>query len=118
MADEASDTVGGAMRIFLGTAGFVSFLIGAEILREGGPAWVGASLIAAATSSGFQLRGNRAHTAGWRLVPPRSRIIASNSRTTKFILDDQQTSASGQSRRFRFARSTAGVPSTADADRS
>ena len=48
MADEASDTVGGAMRIFLGTAGFVSFLIGAEILREGGPAWVGASLIAAA----------------------------------------------------------------------
>jgi hypothetical protein len=48
MADEAPDTVGGATRVFLGTAGFISFLIGAEILREGGSAWAGISLIVAA----------------------------------------------------------------------
>jgi hypothetical protein len=48
MSDEAPDTVSGATRVFLGTAGFVSFLIGAEILREGGSSWVGTALIAAA----------------------------------------------------------------------
>ena len=47
MADEASDTIGGGLRNWLGALGFIVPLIGAEIIREGGPNWVGAILIAA-----------------------------------------------------------------------
>src|SRR5262245_19814701 len=47
MADEASDTVGGGVRNYLGAIGFIVALIGAEILREGGSQWLGISLLAA-----------------------------------------------------------------------
>jgi len=47
MADEASDTIGGGLRNWLGALGFIVPLIGAEIIREGGPKWVGAILILA-----------------------------------------------------------------------
>jgi hypothetical protein len=47
MADEASDTISGGIRNFLGALGFISALIGAEVLRESGPNWVGVTLIAA-----------------------------------------------------------------------
>ncbi len=47
MTDEASDTIGGGLRNWLGALGFIVPLIGAEIIREGGPKWVGAILIAA-----------------------------------------------------------------------
>lgn len=47
MSDEASDTIGGGLRNWLGALGFIVPLIGAEIIREGGPKWVGAILIVA-----------------------------------------------------------------------
>jgi hypothetical protein len=47
MSDEASDTVGGGLRNWLGALGFIVALIGAEIIREGGPKSVGAILIVA-----------------------------------------------------------------------
>ena len=47
MSDEASDTIGGGLRNWLGALGFIVPLIGAEIIREGGPNWVGAILIVA-----------------------------------------------------------------------
>lgn len=45
MADEASDTFGGGLRNYLGALAFISALIGAEIIREHGPLWVGVILI-------------------------------------------------------------------------
>jgi hypothetical protein len=48
MADEAPETIGGGFRGFLGALAFVSLLIGAEVLREQGPFWIGLSLIIAA----------------------------------------------------------------------
>jgi hypothetical protein len=47
VADEASDTVGGGLRNYLGAIAFIVSLIGAEIIREGGRTWLGALLIAA-----------------------------------------------------------------------
>jgi len=47
MADEASDTIGGGLRNWLGALGFIVPLIGAEIIREGDPKWIGAILIVA-----------------------------------------------------------------------
>jgi hypothetical protein len=47
MSDEASDTIGGGLRNWLGALGFIVPLIGAETIREGGPKWVGAILIVA-----------------------------------------------------------------------
>ena len=47
MSDEASDTISGGLRNWLGALGFIVPLIGAEIIREGGPKWVGAILIVA-----------------------------------------------------------------------
>ena len=47
MSDEASDTIGGGLRNWLGALGFIVALIGAEIIREGGPKSVGAILIVA-----------------------------------------------------------------------
>ena len=48
MADEASETAGGGIRNWLGALGFISALIGAEMLREDHPVWIGATLIVAA----------------------------------------------------------------------
>jgi hypothetical protein len=45
MGDEASDTFGGGLRNYLGALAFISALIGAEIIREHGPLWVGVILI-------------------------------------------------------------------------
>jgi hypothetical protein len=45
MSDEASDTIGGGLRNWLGALGFIVPLIGAEIIREGGQKWIGAVLI-------------------------------------------------------------------------
>jgi hypothetical protein len=45
MSDEASKTFGGGIRNYLGALGFISALIGAEILREGGDSRVGMGLV-------------------------------------------------------------------------
>ncbi len=47
MSDEASDTIGGGLRNWLGALGFIVSLIGAEVLHEGGPKLIGAILIVA-----------------------------------------------------------------------
>jgi hypothetical protein len=47
MTQEASDTIGGGLRNWLGALGFIVPLIEAEIIREGGPKWIGAILIVA-----------------------------------------------------------------------
>jgi hypothetical protein len=47
MADDAAESIGGGLRNWLGALGFISALIGAEVLREGGPRWFGVGLIVA-----------------------------------------------------------------------
>jgi hypothetical protein len=46
MADEASDTLGGGVRNFLGALGFISALIGGEEIWRVGPTWPGVTLVA------------------------------------------------------------------------
>lgn len=45
MADDASNTVGGGLRNWLGALGSISALIGAEMLKEGGFSWIAVALI-------------------------------------------------------------------------
>jgi hypothetical protein len=47
MSEEASDTMGGGLRNWLGALGFIVPLIGVEIIKEGGSKWIGAILIVA-----------------------------------------------------------------------
>jgi hypothetical protein len=46
MADEASDTLGGGLRKYIGALAIIPIGIGVQVLREGGPLWLSALLIA------------------------------------------------------------------------